>query len=50
MVQRKSQNRSELLNSILEEKKSTNSAKLGINSIEVENIIAFVKIDLLAKY
>ena len=43
MVQRKFQNRCELLNGVLEEKKSNESAKLGSNSIEVEDIIAFGK-------
>ena len=32
-----------------EEKKSDKSIKLSSNSIEVENIIAFAKLDLLAK-
>ena len=34
---------------MLEEKKSNESAKLGSNSIEVEDIIAFAKTNLLAK-
>ena len=49
MTQRKSQNGYKLLKSMSEEEKSDKSTKLGSNSIEVENIITFAKIDLLTK-